>query len=299
MPLQVRAQVTRRANTMQRPTEHFGQRLASAVRRTRAPVCVGLDPHPGRLPSQLGDGADAAQAFCEGVIDAVADLVPVVKPQSAFFEAMGWRGVRALEQVVRHARARGLIVILDAKRGDIGSTARAYASCTIPEDGADSVTLSPYLGPESLSPFLQRPDKGAFVLVRTSNPGAGPWQTETGVASRVAGWVEDVAKRTSGEAGLGNVGAVVAATVPEETDHWRQAMPHAWFLVPGFGAQGGTTETVDALFREDGLGAVVNSSRGVLFPPTGTDGGDWQDRVRERAAGLVQAFSGRVTSPGA
>ena len=132
MPLRVHAQVTRRANTMQRPTEHFGQRLASAVRRTRAPVCVGLDPHPGRLPAQLGEGADAAQAFCEGVIDAVADLVPVVKPQSAFFEAMGWRGVRALERVVKHARARGLIVILDAKRGDIGSTARAFCGSSSP-----------------------------------------------------------------------------------------------------------------------------------------------------------------------
>jgi len=265
----------------------FAERLHAAVRRTGVPGCVGLDPHPDRLPAGLGEGAEAARAFCLGAVEAVAGIVPAVKPQVAFFEALGAPGVAALEDVVRAAKAAGLLVILDAKRGDIGTTAEAYAKGSLDDDGpigADAVTLSPYLGPESLAPFVKRCDtdgKGVFVLVRTSNPGAGGWQSDgpNPVAERVARWIEAEDARRLGLSDLGPIGAVVAATVPAEAARWRAAMPHAWFLVPGFGAQGGTADDVRALFRADGTGVVVASSREVLF---GSDP-DWKAGIARRA----------------
>ncbi len=275
---------------MQRAPDPFGQRLALAVRRIGSPVCVGLDPHPGRVPT--GEGAQAALDFCRGVIDVVHDVVPAVKPQVAFFERMGWQGVRALEQVVQHASDAGLMVILDAKRGDIGSTARAYAEATL--HTADAVTLSPYLGPESLTPFQEHAGKGLFVLVRTSNPGASLWQTETGAAEAVAEWVQSQALATMGADALGDVGAVIGATVPEEAAHWRDAMPNAWLLVPGFGAQGGTATTADPLFRADGLGALVVSARGVLYGDATQDQTDYRAGVRLRAQRLAATFAGKL-----
>lgn len=272
------------------PASGFGQQLALAVQSCGSPVCVGLDPHPGRVPT--GDDAQAASDFCRGVIDATHDLVPAVKPQVAFFERLGWRGVKALEEVVDHAVNRGLIVVLDAKRNDIGSTAQAYADATL--GTAQSVTVSPWLGPESLAPFTQVTGKGVFVLVRTSNPGASLWQTETGAADAVAQWVEAQAAATAGPLGLGDVGAVVGATVPDEARHWREAMPHAWLLVPGFGAQGGTATTADPLFRDDGLGALVVSARGVLYGKEPREGKGWEQAVRERAQRLRDTFAPKL-----
>ncbi|MBW1878514.1 MAG: orotidine-5'-phosphate decarboxylase [Deltaproteobacteria bacterium] len=277
----------------------FPDRLAAAVRQTGVPACVGLDPHPERLPEHLAHGlhpADAARAFCLDAIEAVAGVVPAVKPQVAFFEALGSPGLAALEAVVRGARDAGLLVILDAKRGDIGSTAEAYARGTLDDAGplgCDAVTLSPYLGPESLTPFLARCDregKGVFVLVRTSNPGAEAWQVAgpDPVADRIGSWVEAESARRAGDHGLGPVGAVIAATVPAEAAHWRALMPHSWFLVPGFGAQGGGVEDVRALFRDDGLGALIVSARGVLFPPGRTADPDWKKGIAIRARGFAQ-----------
>lgn len=280
----------------------FSDRLAEAVRRTGVPGCVGLDPHADRLPGEVttdASPAQAARAFCLGAIEAVADVVPAVKPQVAFFEALGAPGVAALEAVVRAAHDAGLLVILDAKRGDIGSTARAYARATLDPAGplgADAVTLSPWLGPESMEPFLAHcdRDRGLFVLVRTSNPGAGRWQVDVPVAERVAAWIEAENGSRLGACDLGPVGAVVAATVPGEAARWRAAMPHAWFLVPGFGAQGGTVDDVRPLFRADGLGAIVNSSRGVLFPGPGARDRDWRAGIAHRA----RAFAERLASLG-
>jgi len=295
-------------------SDAFGDRLAEAVRRTGVPGCVGLDPHLDRLPDAVARGvspAEAARIFCLGAVEAVAGVVPAVKPQVAFFEALGAPGVAALEEVVAAARAAGLLVVLDAKRGDIGSTAEAYAHGTLDDDGplgADAVTLSPYLGPESLAPFLVRCEqgKGVFVLVRTSNPGAGPWQVDgpDPVAPRVAAWVEAESARSAGATGLGSVGAVVAATVRDEAAAWRAAMPHAWLLVPGFGAQGGTLEDVRALVRPDGLGALVNSSRGVLFPRPGVGEDDWRAGIARRAGELAARLAplgpgGAVSGKGA
>lgn len=272
----------------------FGERLAARVRRL-GPTCVGLDPFldrvPGVVPGQpREETADRVRAFCQGVVEVAAPLVAAVKPQVAFFEALGAPGWKALEDVVRAAKAQDLVVVLDAKRGDIGSTAEAYAKALLDDDGplgADAVTLSPYLGPESLAPFALRTaaGKGLFVLVRTSNPGAGPWQTD--VAERVAAWVHAHAPGP----GTGDVGAVVAATLPgDEVARWRAAMPHAWFLVPGFGAQGAGVEAIRPHFRPDGTGALVTSSREVLYPRAGTDGEGFREGVRDRA----RAFAGAL-----
>ncbi len=259
----------------------FADRLAARVAAVGSPTCVGLDPHLDRIPG-LDRGADrraiaaAVQAFCLEVVEAVADRVAAVKPQSAFFEALGSPGVAALEVVVREARSAGLIVVLDAKRGDIGSTAEAYATATLDDDGpmgADAVTLSPYLGPESLQPFVERMQhgKGVFVLVRTSNPGAAPWQRDLGLADAVAEWV---AQHPTG------AGAVIGATLPRaELIRWRTRLPRSWLLVPGFGAQGAGPRALAPLIGGGGP-ALVTASRSVLF---GDPDAPQPSTVRERA----------------
>lgn len=261
-------------------------------------ACVGLDPHLDRVPG-LDPGsprhvqAEVVRAFCLTVLEAVAPLVPAVKPQVAFFEALGSPGVAVLEEVVRAAREAGLVVVADAKRGDIGSTAEAYARALLDDDGplgADAVTVSPYLGPESLAPFAARTraGKGMFVLVRTSNPDAGAWQSETGLAARVADWI---AAASSGP-GLGPVGAVVAANLPRaEVEGWRERLPHSWFLVPGIGAQGAVAADVRAHRRPDGLGALAASSREVLFARGERDLAAVRFGVAERVARLCEAFA--------
>ena len=278
----------------------FADRLAEAVRDVGSPACVGLDPEISRLPLPLlrdperadrGAQARAARDFCLGVIDEVVGVVPAVKPQVAYFEALGWAGVAALEEVVAAARARGLIVILDAKRGDIGSTARAYVRATLRDDGplgADAVTLSPYLGEESLAPFLAEADagKGIFLLVRTSNPGADAWQVggERPIAASVAAWIRRANEGRIGASGLGPVGAVVGATLPDEAARWRAAMPGAWFLVPGYGAQGATADDCVAHRGDGPLGAIVVSARGVLYAADGApEGEDWRAAIAARA----------------
>ncbi len=264
--------------------KHFGDDLAAAVERTGNPVVVGLDPRWEQLPDAMASGTDdfasralAYEQFCNGVIDVVAPLVPAVKPQAAFFEECGPAGMVALGKVIAYARSKGLLVILDGKRNDIGSTAEAYARGILGRDGqsaweADSVTVSPYLGADSLEPFINvAKDRGAglFVLVKTSNPGSHMLQDQT-LGKRplyrvVADYVEQQAEQTSGKRGYGIVGAVVGATYPEQLAELRTAMPQTWFLVPGFGSQGGTAQDVAAAFDQRGLGAVVNNSRGIIF----------------------------------
>ncbi|HMO85406.1 MAG TPA: orotidine-5'-phosphate decarboxylase, partial [Lacipirellulaceae bacterium] len=274
------------------PGEHFTDKLAAAVRRCGNAVCVGLDPRWEQLPAPLiadsADGSVRARAyrdFCCGVIDAVAPLVPVVKPQAAFFEELGPPGVAALVDVIRYARQQGLLVILDAKRNDIGSTAEAYARGMLGRDspwGADALTVSPYLGEDSLLPFVEvarQRGAGLFVLVKTSNPGGGLLQdletlnpTERAGASRprrlyhrVAQLVERLSAETAGASGYGLVGAVCGATYPEQLAELRAAMPHTWLLIPGYGSQGGAAADAAPGFDAAGLGAVVNNSRGLIF----------------------------------
>jgi orotidine-5'-phosphate decarboxylase len=263
---------------------HFADSLASAVRRCGNPVLVGLDPRWESLPAGFrGTGNQSYQAkaqaysrFCIEVIDVVAPLVPAVKPQAAFFEELGPPGMTALAEVIDHARARGLLVIVDGKRNDIGSTAEAYARAYLGREAsawhADALTVSPYLGDDSLTPFVDMAKErgaGIFVLVKTSNPGSGMLQDISAgnkpMYRHVAEHVEQFAAATAGACGYGCVGAVVGATYPEQLAELRAAMPHTWFLVPGFGSQGGTAKDVASGFDESGLGAIVNNSRGIIF----------------------------------
>jgi orotidine-5'-phosphate decarboxylase len=248
---------------------------------------VGLDPRLANLPGKLRSGLDprdwagvaqAYLAFCRDVIDVVAPLVPVVKPQAAFFEQLGAAGMAALAEVIHYASSEGLLVVVDGKRNDIGTTATAYAEAYLGPGaqsawGGDALTVSPYLGADSLEPFIELATQraaGIFVLVKTSNPGGGLFQdlrTADGRAlyQHVAAFVEQAAQRTVGACGYGAVGAVVGATYPEQLAELRQAMPSTWFLVPGFGAQGAGAREVRDAFASDGLGAIVNNSRGIIF----------------------------------
>ena len=264
----------------------FGDRLAKSVQSKKNPVCVGLDPRLEQLPDGIRvDGtasfeykANAFERFCRDVIDAIYDLVPVVKPQSAFFEELGPYGVLALGRVCAYASSKGLIVIMDAKRNDIGSTAAAYARAYLGANGqsawgTDALTVSPYLGSDTLQPFVDQctaTGAGIFVLVKTSNPGSGFLQdlsvNSRSIADRVADYVQSQSVLTaSSPNGYGCVGAVVGATYPEQLQAMRKRMPNAWILIPGYGAQGGSASDVVHGMDQQGLGAIVNSSRGIIF----------------------------------
>ena len=281
---------------------HFFDRLADAVRAKGSPLCVGLDPRAESLPAEIArrHGSNVAAAyeeFCLRVLEIVAPLAPVVKPQSAFFEACGAAGFAALKNVMQRATQLGLLTILDAKRGDIASTATAYAEAAFQTLGADSLTINPYLGRDSVEPFLaaaRLDGRGLFVLVRTSNPGAGLFQNLNcdgqPLYRRVAESVQAWGRENVGTSGFGDVGAVVGATHSAELGELRAALPDVWFLVPGYGAQGATASDVAAAFRPDGLGAVVNSSRGVTFPHR-PDDRDWELRIELAAREAVAALA--------
>ncbi|MEX0586858.1 MAG: orotidine-5'-phosphate decarboxylase [Pirellulales bacterium] len=295
---------------------HFSDRLAEAVRRRGNPVCVGLDPRAESLPAGLLNNpssaqsvADAYRAFCQGVIDVVAPLVPVVKPQSACFEQCGPAGMSVLAEVIRYAQQRGLMVILDAKRGDIGSTAEAYAAGLLRGPWyADALTVNPYLGEDSLAPFVKTATErgaGVFVLVKTSNPGGSMFQDLVAdgkpVYRHVAALVERLAAETLGECGYGAVGAVVGATYPEQLAELRAAMPHAWLLIPGYGAQGGHARDVVQALDAEGLGGLINSSRGIIFAHAKSPYRErvspdrWQDAVAAATKDMIDELAAHRT----
>lgn len=281
---------------------HVADRLAEAVRSKGTPLCVGLDPRLESLPTRLRQALPAAaiEEFCLRVLEIVAPLVGVVKPQSAFFESLGPEGFLVLHRVMHHARRLGLFTILDAKRGDIASTATAYADAAFLSFQADALTVNPYLGRDAVEPFLKAArahHRGLFVLVRTSNPGSGLFQNllcegrplYRHVGESVAAWNHE----NLGQSGYGDVGAVVGATHPAELVELRAAFPHVWFLVPGYGAQGGTADDVRAAMRPDGLGAIINSSRGITFPFQ-PDDPHWEAAIEAASQRAVQDLS--VTS---
>jgi orotidine-5'-phosphate decarboxylase len=304
---------------------HFADRLIARVEATRSHLVVGLDPDLRELPPELLDGADdlagaadAVEAFARAVIDGVAELVPAVKPQSAFFEALGSAGVAALERVESHAKQAGLLVIEDAKRGDVGNTMAAYAAAALgrvrvhdglelPVHDADAVTVSPYLGPESLAPMIDVArcfGKGLFVLVRTSNPSSGDLQDATidGTGGellheRVARMVDELGGGGIGEMGYSDVGAVTGLTYPEQAPRLRALMPSAYLLVPGLGAQGGRAEDFALFLDEEGLGAVAAASRSIAGGWRAHDAGDPAlTRVREGAAAAARATNETLTA---
>jgi orotidine-5'-phosphate decarboxylase len=279
---------------------HFSDRLAEAIRRKGSALCVGIDPRWESLPKSIResspDPANAFATFSLKVLDLVADRVAIIKPQMAFFEGCGPAGLSALQSLLNAARDRGLISILDSKRGDIASTATAYAQASFRVWGGDSLTVNPYLGRDAVQPFLdeaRQANGGIFVLVRTSNPGSGLFQNllcdgkplYEHVGQQVALW----SRENLGACGLGDVGAVVGATHPQELIRLRELLPEVWFLVPGFGAQGGTAADVQPAFRRDGLGAIINSSRGITFP-FHPDDLDWEGKILSATEAAIAAL---------
>ncbi|HDZ20804.1 hypothetical protein LCGC14_0269150 [marine sediment metagenome] len=287
--------------------DHFADRLLAAIERKRSPVCVGLDPVVDRLPDELRRAAPLAgiETFCREVLQVVAPSVAAVKIQSAYFELHGAGGVDLYFRLVREARELGLIVIGDVKRGDIGSTAEAYAAGHLAgEDAPDAVTVNGYFGSDGVQPFVDAAcanGRGVFILVRTSNPSAAALQdvTDTSgkklfehVADMVAALGADV---TVGQRGYSCVGAVVGATWPDEARALRKIMDRQIFLVPGYGAQGATAADCAASFSSEGAGAIVNASRSVIYAFRDQRYADrpWRDAVgeaaREFAADLAAA----------
>jgi orotidine-5'-phosphate decarboxylase len=286
----------------------FADRLAAAVAEKGSTLCVGLDPRIELLPPGVIAGlkpgragrARAYQRFCEEVIDAVVAEAVAVKPQVAFFEALGGPGMTALEHVCQTAAAAGLLVIADAKRGDIGSTSEAYASAWLaPRDGeppvADALTVNPYMGGDSLEPFLRccRAGSGIFVLARTSNPGGADIQGQQladgrplweRTAELIDRWGADV----MGECGLSSVGAVVGATHPDAVARARELMPRTVLLLPGVGAQGGSAADLAPAFRDHPAGGLVVAARSLIYAWRERRG-DWQQSVRAAARELRQA----------
>jgi orotidine-5'-phosphate decarboxylase len=295
---------------------HFADRLAAAVVAKGNSVCAGLDPRWELLPAELrrrhrdetlAGMAGAFEEFCLRVLDVVAPLVPVAKPQSAFFEACGPAGMAALQRVVQKARDLGLITILDGKRNDISSTAEAYADAAFagtvldgvrqPVWQADALTINPYLGRDAVEPFLvgaRKTHGGVFVLVRTSNRGAGQFQDLScggrplyeHVAEAVGAW----SRENLGRCGFGDVGAVVGATHPAELAAVRRLLPDVIFLIPGYGAQGGSAADTAPGFRSDGHGAIINSSRGIIasFKP---DDPDWEQAIESATRAAIAALA--------
>ena len=276
-------------------------------------VLVGISsgemvPVIEKMPSSLVDLSieEALVGFCQGVLEAVKSEVAAVKPQVAFFERHGWLGMRALVRVVENAQKMEIPVIADAKRGDIGSTAEAYADAFLGEESGtpgpsvDALTVNPYLGSDSLEPFLKKVregGRGLFVLARTSNPGGSEFQCRPEdplpifrqVACASSGWGEG----SEGECGYHGVGLVAGATFPEELDQIRQDAPRSWLLIPGVGAQGGDVNNLRGAFDSEGLGGLVNSSRGVIYAPTEGDQ-EWTEAVAVAAKRTRQSIDDGV-----
>ena len=268
------------------------RQLIEKIQKTKAPICVGLDPMLSYVPEhiqaaafeQYGEtlegAAEAIWQFNKEIVDHTFDLIPAVKPQIAMYEQFGIEGLKVYKRTVDYCKEKGLVVIGDAKRGDIGSPSAAYAtghigsvqvgSKTYSGFDTDFLTVNPYLGTDGVKPFVDvcnSHDRGLFVLVKTSNPSSGEFQDRLIDGRPLYEWVaEKVVEwgNASMDGDYSNVGAVVGATYPEMSRILRNLMPHTYFLVPGYGAQGGTAEDLKHCFNKDGLGAVVNSSRGII-----------------------------------
>lgn len=292
---------------------NFADRLHAAVEATGNPALIGIDPHLALLPDEFAGARDpklprAERArqlgdFCLALVELCAGKVPAIKPQSAFFEIFGADGVAQYERVIRHAHKHNLLVIGDIKRGDIASTALAYAVGHLEDDGsdaiglADAVTVNAFLGEESIQPFLDvcaRAEKGIYVLVRTSNPGSADFQLcgEPTLSERIADAVTRWGQsdpRLMGACGASSVGAVVGATHPQALAELRERMPHAPLLLPGYGAQGAGASDVAPGFFADGHGALVNSSRGVAFAyqKAGRPANEWRAASAEAIDQMV------------
>jgi len=291
--------------------------LQDKIRAMKNPTVAGLDPRLEYVPEHLrrtafeekGPGlegaCEAVWQFNRGLIDALCEVVPAVKPQAAYYENLGWRGMELLEKTIRCAKEKGLFVIADIKRGDIGSTAAAYAEGwlsgvkvgeeTVKTFDADCVTLNGYMGSDSITPFLEAAkaeDKCVFVLVKTSNPGSGELQDLVAGDRLIYQAMGDLTARlgqgSEGKYGYNLAGAVTGATYPSDIRALRKRLEHTFFLVPGYGAQGGTAEDVRFAFDKYGHGAIVNASRSIMcaWKKTGKDGLDYQEAARNAAIAM-------------
>ena len=290
-------------------------RLIEKIIEMKNPTVVGLDPRPEYVPEfimrryQESDGwtmkavSKAIFDFNQAIIDEIHDIVPAIKPQAAYYEMFGHYGIRTLEKTIRYAKLNGMFVITDGKRNDIGATMEAYASAHIgtvnicdtevEPFGADALTVNGYLGTDGIDPLLKycrERDKGIYVLVKTSNPSSGELQDlrledGTPVYAKMGDMCEKWGADTIGKYGYSAVGAVVGATYPEQLSELRERLPHTMFLVPGYGAQGGGAEGLKGGFDENGLGAIVNSSRAVMcaYKREGCDERDFAKAARREA----------------
>lgn len=285
-------------------------RLIAKIQETKNPTVVGLDPaysyvpayirakYAGAFADPLEGAACAVLEYNKALIDALCDIVPAVKPQAAYYELYGWYGVKTLAETITYAQKKGMYVITDGKRNDIGSTMEAYAAAhlgTVDIDGqiaapfgGDALTVNGYLGSDGITPLLEickAQNKGIFVLVKTSNPSSGELQDKKigrrTVYEIMGSMCEKWGKEVPGERGYSGVGAVVGATYPEQLSELRAKLPHTFFLVPGYGAQGGGAKDVAGAFDENGLGAIVNSSRGIICA---YKKGDWTEEQFAEAA---------------
>lgn len=300
-------------------------KLMEKIVATQNPTVAGLDPKLEYIPAHITERAykehgytleAAAQAiyqFNVGLIDALCDIVPAVKPQCAFYEMYGYQGMKALYDTIHYAKSKGMYVITDAKRGDIGSTMSAYATAhigavqigdvEIDPFGGDSVTVNAYFGIDGVQPMIdicKKRDKGIFVLVKTSNPSSGELQDKDlegkSLYHTLGDLCEEWGQQAMGSYGYSAVGAVVGATYPKQLEEMRKALPHTFFLVPGYGAQGGGAKDVAAAFDQNGMGAIVNSSRGIMcaYQKAGLPGEDFAKAARAEALRMKEDITSQL-----
>jgi orotidine-5'-phosphate decarboxylase len=275
---------------------HFADALTAATKK-RSPVCVGLDPALEKLPEGISKDAAGVLEFNKGIIDVVASVAACVKPQLAYYEVLGWEGIKVFWETCEYAKNKGLIVIADGKRNDIGATCEAYADAYLfTGSPVDALTITPYMGSDGVLPFIDRcakNDKGIFIQVKNSNQSSGDLQdlpigdevVHEHMAQLTEGWgMHHIGPKTN----LSFVGAVVGATYPEEMTYLRTIMPHIPFLIPGYGAQGGTAADVKRGFLPDGTGAIVNASRSIIFA---SNGKDWKDAAEKAALKMAEELS--------
>ena len=305
------------------------ERLVEDIRKKQNPTVAGLDPKLDYIPDYIKDiafdrygrtldgAAEALFQFNKGLIDSLCDIVPAVKPQAAYYEMYGWQGVRTLERTIAYAKEKGMFVITDGKRNDIGATMQAYAAAhlgvtdvageSVAAFGADALTVNGYLGTDGIKPLLEickADDKGIFVLVKTSNPSSGELQDRIlddgkTVYRTMGNMCEQWGSIDVGESGYSCVGAVVGATYSAQLGELRGALPHTFFLVPGYGAQGGGAADVAPAFDKNGRGAIINSSRGIMcaWKKEGCAPEEYADAARREAIRMrneIMGFIGEI-----
>lgn len=268
---------------------NFSKKLETAIKKKKSCLMLGMDPNPQKMPKFFPKTAQGTQDFCEKILEKTEKFICGIKIQMAYFEMFGSEGIKAVENLITLAESKGLIVLIDGKRNDIGSTCEAYAEAYLGDGtlSSDSLTVSPFLGSDGILPFVEKceqNDRGIFILVKTSNPSAQEFQTN--ISELIAQKIEAWGQSTQADNGFSSIGAVVGATNGAELKKFRDLMPHTWILAPGIGAQGGKMEDVLAA-QKDGLGVLIPVSRGILYAGNGED---FAEKAEESAQALWTAM---------